>query len=229
MTVIAACHFIVRNPSLYSSEFCFEFGEDDTQFGKLFVKVTPLPQFQKPQLEAFTADFQFIPFSGNYQPTFLSYGTFIDDEKAIFREMIVFFLPNGRLSQQGDADESVGLYADPGRDSNTAVRITIAGDKDSFTVFFDTEQKESRQNEWKSVPMGGSWVLGQQQDEFEGGFDVEDRVKGKICNFQMWDFKLSKEQLGLLFASDISVQGNLFNSPPTYQYSYENKDTLSIG
>ena len=195
-------------------------------FRKLFVKATPLPHFQKPQLEAFTLDFQFKPFSSNREPTFLSYGIFEDETD--FREVIKLYLQQGRLDRKDESDVTVVLYENRNANPDAPIRITIAGNDDSFSVYFDAVKTVSKSGEWKSIPMGGSLVLGQHQEEFEGGFDRKDRVRGKICNFQMWDFKLSEGQLGLLFASDVTLKGNIFDSPPTYEFAYKNPGQLEM-
>ena len=222
-------HYIVHDLSFFRlPEFCFEFGQDDTKYGKQFVKLHPPPQFQKKQLEAFTVDFHFRPFSASKTPVFLSYGTVVDEAETEFEQKILLYLPKGYLLPDPEITAGLKLYDEPGRNRSAPVRITIAGDKEGFSVFFDTEKKVSKQNEWETVPMAGSWVMGQEQEEFEGGFHLKDRVRGKICNFQMWDFKLNEDQLGLLFASDISLRGNLFDSPPTYQYDYKNQNENKI-
>ena len=76
--------------------------------------------------------------------------------------------------------------------------MTITGDETGGKVYFDKIPLTTEISDWRKIPLGGSRVLGQQQDSFLGGYDENDRLKGSICNFQMWDFKLSNEQLDLL-------------------------------
>ena len=108
------------------------------------------------------------------------------------------------------------------------MQYTIAGDSEGFSVFIDKKFINEQKNDWKMVPLNGSWVLGQQQEVFEGGFENKDRVKGHLCDFQMWDFKMSKEQLELLFSKEVSLKGNFFDSPPTYDYQLRNQAKVGM-
>ena len=98
---------------------------------------------------------------------------------------------------------------------NVETRLTIAGDHEGFSVFVNGILINSKENGWKSIPLGGVWVLGQQQNTKDSGFDLIDTLKGKICNFQMWDFKMTNAQLSFLFSGESTLKGNVFDSPPS--------------
>ena len=73
------------------------------------------------------------------------------------------------------------------------------------------------------IRAGGSWILGQEQDQKEGGFQKNQRFTGKICDFQMWDYGMNEDSLKKLFLNDGSVApGNVFDSPPAYAFKKKN-------
>jgi hypothetical protein len=78
---------------------------------------------------------------------------------------------------------------------------------------------------------GGSWVLGQDQDDgwrksVEKTFDKNQRFIGKICDFQIWNYGMNQDSLKKLFLNN-GVAGNIFNSPPTYALEFKNGATSS--
>ena len=63
----------------------------------------------------------------------------------------------------------------------------------------------------------------------DGGFDDGDMLKGKVCGFQMWDFKMTKEQLDFLLSGKSSLRGNIFDSPASYEYELRGNARESDG
>ena len=82
---------------------------------------------------------------------------------------------------------------------------------------------------WQApIKAGGSWVLGQEQDLVEGGFDRSQRFIGKICDFQIWDYGMNQDSMTKLFLNNGQVNaGNIFNSPPSYALEFRNGALLS--
>ena len=146
------------------------------------------------------------------------------------KEMMNLFAHNGRMYAH-DHREGLVLYNyDQGnKEINKETRLTISGDHESFSALVNGEIVNSNVSDWRSITIGGTWVLGQQQDYEDGGFDDPDMLKGKVCGFQIWDFKMTKEQLKILLSSKSSLKGNIFDSPASYQYELRGNAKESNG
>ena len=46
---------------------------------------------------------------------------------------------------------------------------------------------QGKEYETASLPTGGTWIIGQDQDEFEGGFVSNDSMKGALAEVNIWD------------------------------------------
>ena len=134
--------------------------------------------------------------------------------------MFVLFTEYGRFSGY-DGLSGIGLYESRSDSLNVQFRLTIAGDKNGFAVYVDGNEYSKKDNIWRSLPLGGVWILGNQQDVREGGFDSVDQFFGKICDLQMWDYKMTREQLDLLFYSEVEMRGNFLESPPSKENMFE--------
>ena len=191
------------------------------------MRIHPLDGIKDQNLNAFTLDVEFKVDVATAFPSILSYATKeIDGE---FQEQIILFQQSGRFKgfKSGKKDEvlgSVALYRNQPNYVGVKRRLTITGDETGGKVYYDKIPLTSKISDWRKIPLGGSWVLGQQQDSLLGGYDETDRLIGSICNFQMWDFKMSNEQLDLLFSKDVNLRGNIFDSPPSNDNMYEIKE-----
>ncbi|KAM3920453.1 jeltraxin-like [Leptodactylus fuscus] len=56
-----------------------------------------------------------------------------------------------------------------------------------------------------------SVILGQDQDNFGGKFEVSQSFVGEICDVNMWDYVLSDALLRAYFSNDSNDNGNIFN------------------
>ena len=55
--------------------------------------------------------------------------------------------------------------------------------------------------ETDSIPTGGTWIIGQDQDEFEGGFEEKDSMKGVLAEVNIWDRILCSYEIAALTSS----------------------------
>ena len=72
-----------------------------------------------------------------------------------------------------------------------------------------------------NVPAGGTWILGQDQDKFEGGFTKMDSMKGILAEVNIWDRILGPYEIAAL-ASGCGplVEGNV-KSPNDFEITGE--------
>ena len=59
------------------------------------------------------------------------------------------------------------------------------------------------------IPGGGVLVLGQEQDELGGGFDLSQSFRGQMTGVQLWNFVLPRDEIKQLQTSCQNAQGNV--------------------
>ena len=52
-----------------------------------------------------------------------------------------------------------------------------------------------------NIPAHGTWIIGQDQDKFEGGFTKKDSMKGVLAEVNVWDRILCTYEIAALAAS----------------------------
>ena len=62
------------------------------------------------------------------------------------------------------------------------------------------EVKEKRY-ETARIPAGGTWIIGQDQDTFEGGFEKINSIKGALAEVNVWDRILCSYEIKALASS----------------------------
>ena len=196
---------IVSNNTLFLSQSdrgptCFTFQKKDEQ---AYVKLHPI---QEEVLNDFTVDF-------SYEFSYLAGGAFFLSYAIPQNANEILF---GSYGWYGTAN-----YDFP-REINTTNRFTLTRVNSKISVY-SNQNLVLETTSPQSVRTGGVWLLGQDQDSVEGGFEIDDRFVGKICNFQMWNYGMNRESLGKLFRNDGSMaRGNFFDSPPSYAFERKN-------
>ena len=192
-----------RGPTRGPTRTCFTFEKKDEQ---AYVKLHPL---QEEVLNDFTVDFSY---EFSYSPgkgmdaAFLSYAIPQHANEILF----------GSYGWFGVSSFDFPLEV------NTTNRFTLTRVNSKISVYAN-QKLVLETTSAQSVRTGGVWLLGQDQDEVEGGFDIEDRFVGKICNIQMWNYGMNQESLDKLFLNDGSMApGNFFDSPPSYAFERKN-------
>lgn len=74
---------------------------------------------------------------------------------------------------------------------------------DGYAEFYVEGQLQKRLSfsNRNSIPSGGTFILGQDQDSLLGGFDPNQCFYGEIRNFMMWDRVLSSDEMSPLRSS----------------------------
>ena len=58
-------------------------------------------------------------------------------------------------------------------------------------------EAESEVKTGYNITGGGAWVLGQDQDERGGGFEVEDAFEGELAQVNIWSRVLTKQEVSI--------------------------------
>ena len=97
--------------------------------------------------------------------------------------------------------------------------MTITGNNKGFKVYINKIEISSpfaeQEDKDLGLPMSGSWYLGAGMKNGK----PHKGVKGRLCGFQMWDFEMSEDQIQTLFSNDTVIRGNIFDDPPSYNYT----------
>ena len=56
-----------------------------------------------------------------------------------------------------------------------------------------------------------SFLLGQEPDKFNGGFNQAQSIRGRISELNLWDFKMSEDQMRSLAKCNASIKGNILS------------------
>ena len=59
---------------------------------------------------------------------------------------------------------------------------------------------------YKPLPSGGSFLLGQDQDSPEGGFNADQAFSGQVAQVGLWDRMLTEEEILLLAQCKSNLQ-----------------------
>ena len=71
-------------------------------------------------------------------------------------------------------------------------------------------QEEGNEYVKTSIPTGGTWIIGQDQDTFEGGFTKRDSMKGMLAGVNIWDRILCRyEIIALASSCGPIIKGNV--------------------
>ena len=82
------------------------------------------------------------------------------------------------------------------------IKVYLDGNK-SFEV---QKQKYVTGN----LPAGGTWIIGQDQDTFEGGFQIINSMKGMLAEVNVWDRILCPYEIAALASScGPIIKGNI--------------------
>jgi len=199
-----------------SSQTCFTFKKEDAL---AYVKLHPI---QDKELNDFTIDFTYEFSEATKDPYFLSYAQgktkwgndLLIGQKHGIVNTVRFYEPKGSFA---------GIPLDIG----TTERVTITRINSEVSLY-SNGKIITKKNIATPIEAGGSWVLGQDQDEgwrksVEKTFDKNQRFIGKICNFQIWDYGMNQDSLKKLFLKDGSLNaGNVFDSPSSYAFELKN-------
>ena len=186
--------------------YCFNFEDKDQIF---YVRIHPLKQTN---ITDFTIDFSYELTKSTKGPGFLSFSTSNDANE------LVLTMKNGLRANKN----FYNLYEDwPSTNVNDFERITVVKRANIVSLYVSGQLKLSKSLTTDTeFDTNGFWVLGQEQDQKEGGgFDKTQQFFGKICDFQMWDKGLDEGEIEKLFSNKNQVEaGNIFDSPPTYEF-----------
>ena len=192
---------------------CFTFKKEDE---KAYVKLHPL---QYEELNDFTIDFTYEFSDATSEPYFLSY----------FYSKYYNGPNELQIGQKGGKIRNSQFYDATSTpmplEIGTTKRVTITRMNSKISVYVNGKFVKIPKIPKIANPIrpGGSWILGQEQDQEGGGFQKHQRFTGKICDFQMWDYGMNQKSLKKLFLHDGSVApGNIFDSPPTYVFKKKN-------
>jgi len=200
-----------KSGATQSPQTCFTFKKEDEI---AYVKLTPL---QDKALNDFTVDFTYKFSDATSEPYFLSYAhtNYYTNEAIIGKNY-------GIINSKQFYNPTVmpkGLPLEIG----TAERVTITRMNSEISVYVNGKFVLKNKVAVSPIRPGGSWVLGQEQDDKEAKFDKKQRFIGSICDFQMWDYGMKEDSLKKLFQNDGSVApGNVFDSPPAYAFKKKN-------
>ena len=183
---------------------------NDTHFP--YVRI--FPQNAK-ELSQFTIDFYYTLNyrTNNDEPTFVNHVKTNEQNFILFQQKGVL---NHKSLYENQNEVKLG----------EKIRVTIFADENGFAVYKNEKKLHEKSEKLGKIAFDGSLVLGQDQNREEGGFHIQNSMKGFICNFQMWDHKLNPDE----FFSK-ALKGNYFDSPPTYHYKLKNgaEEVCAIG
>ena len=80
----------------------------------------------------------------------------------------------------------------------------------SWHFYIDTELKGSGSDfeTGHVISSGGIVILGQDQDEYGGGFESDQSFNGKMFGVNMWDYEMSEDEIVQLFSRCFGPKGN---------------------
>ncbi|CAH3026090.1 unnamed protein product [Porites evermanni] len=80
----------------------------------------------------------------------------------------------------------------------------------SWHFYIDTELKGSGSDfeTGHVISSGGIVILGQDQDEYGGGFESDQSFNGKMFGVNMWDYEMSEDEIVQLFSRCFGPEGN---------------------
>ena len=157
-------------------------------------------------------DMQVMPSKLTLDAHVLTIYTSRDNDLAIGFEKVMIGTKQYKFPVSSKQLHTVGRYT----------RLTISRLKDILSVYTDmTGNIKSKVTTFK-IPRGAKWILGQEQDTRGGGFDVNQRFIGNICNFRMWNKGIPDSSTKVrITTSDFRRLGTpaQFNSPPGYTFA----------
>lgn len=84
-------------------------------------------------------------------------------------------------------------------------------------VYVNGRWRYTKQRRTSSVPKGGTWILGQDQDKFEGGFTKIDSMKGILAEVNIWNRILIPYEIAVLASGcGLLLEGNV-KSPKDFE------------
>ena len=90
------------------------------------------------------------------------------------------------------------------------VCLTWENNRGDLKGYIDGVMKsEGRKNPGRVIPGTGAVVLGQDQDEVKGGFQLEQSYQGNLTNVNLWDRVLTEEEVADLSRSCSVGEGNV--------------------
>ena len=94
--------------------------------------------------------------------------------------------------------------------NNYHVCITWDLSNGGMKAYVDGKNRFGVQERTSKLPAGGTWIIGQDQDKFEGGFEKKDSMKGTLAEVNIWDRILeSYEIAGLASCRGPLIEGNV--------------------
>ena len=80
----------------------------------------------------------------------------------------------------------------------------------SWHFYIDAELKGSGRDFQTGhvISSGGIVILGQDQDEYGGGFESDQSFNGKMFGVNMWDYEMSEDEIVQLFSRCFGPEGN---------------------
>ena len=79
-----------------------------------------------------------------------------------------------------------------------------------LNVYVDGKNRFGVERKTSNVPAGGTWILGQDQDKFEGGFHKIDSMKGILAEVNIWDRILGPYEIAALaLGCGLLMEGNV--------------------
>ena len=94
--------------------------------------------------------------------------------------------------------------------NNYHVCITWDLSNGEMKAYVDGKNRFGVQETTSNLPAGGTWIIGQDQDKFEGGFEKKDSMKGTFAEVNIWDRILeSYEIAGLASCRAPLMEGNV--------------------
>ena len=168
----------------------------------------------------FTIDMR-VMFTDKTKLTYFVSGANNRGSNTLLAGMTGIWTLNGNIFKPPDLVKNLKL--------NKFYRYTLTRKGRTMRMYWDGKlHYENNRVHRRSVPRGTYWLLGQDQDRKGGGFDSSQRFIGKMCNFQMWDVGLNKNQMTDFFKNPKKSsigKPKLFDNPPSYEY--ELKDGAS--
>ena len=81
---------------------------------------------------------------------------------------------------------------------NHHVCITLDVSNGQMRAYVDGKNRFGVQVKTSKLPAGGTWIIGQDQDKFEGGFHKRDSMKGTLAEVNIWDRILESYEIAAL-------------------------------
>ena len=104
--------------------------------------------------------------------------------------------------------------------TNHHVCVTWVPSAGKIQIYVDGKKRiEEKGDEYvkSDIPTGGTWIIGQDQDTFEGGFTKRDSMKGMLAGVNIWDRILCLYEIVALASScGPIIEGNV-KSPNDFE------------